>query len=321
MICLFNKISFLPLNSNIFTLKLIKLTFNNMKCSFLFRAAIMVALPLVLVSCGGKKPATDKPADDTTKKDSAAVAAAREVENTANKQADFANKLPSPVHIARLFKKSGLKYVPGLANPVENTKKYVSSSSQSMNLGVYTTDLAYAAMNKQTDVAGSYFKAVGKVADGLNLSSVFSNKDFAKRFEVNLGNQDSLLHLMTELQAESDELLKETNRYDVVNLSFGGAWVESMYLSSKIYSSDPNPELGNRMTQQGPVISALVKLLLLHEKDPASKALAKSLTEIKEIIDGMGAIKGTSSPEWKEKFTKELQPKIELVRNSIVEKA
>jgi hypothetical protein len=295
-----------------------------MKRSYLFRASLMLALPLVMASCGGKK------ANNETKTDSTAAASTEAITNeagidstqlAANKQADFAQKLPSPVHIARIFKKSGLKYVNGLANPVENTAKYVSNESRSLNLGVYSADLAYSALNKQSDVAGKYFKAVNSVAEGLNLSSIFEKNGFAKRFESNLSNQDSLLILMTELQAESDELLKETNRYDIVNLSFGGAWVESMYLASKIYSTQSNPELGNRIAQQGPVLSALIKLLKLQEKDAAANSLATSLGEIQAIMDALSATSGSASPEWKEKFSKELQPKIEALRKSIIEKA
>jgi len=295
-----------------------------MKRSYLYRATLLVSLPLVMASCGGKKPNPETAASDTTSKDTAAVVADAGVDANqlaANKQADFAQKLPSPVHIARIFKKSGLKYVSGIANPVENTSKYATNGSLSLNLGVYSTDLAYAALNKQTDVAGKYFKAVNKLAEGLNLSTIFQKNGFAKRFESNMTNQDSLLHLMSELQAESDELLKETNRYDVVNLGFAGAWTESMYLASVIYSKQGTIELGNRVAQQGPVLSALLKLLKLHENDATTKEVITALTEMKTIIDAMSATKGSTSPEWKEKFTKELQPKIEALRKSIIEKA
>ena len=46
-----------------------------MKRSYLYRATLLVSLPLVMASCGGKKPNPETAASDTTSKDTAAVVA------------------------------------------------------------------------------------------------------------------------------------------------------------------------------------------------------------------------------------------------------
>lgn len=291
-----------------------------MKVTTLRHAALVLVAPLLLSSCGGNKAKEENKASDTT---AAVVSQAPNADSAklAEKQAaDFLQNLPSPVHVARILKKSGLKYVNGLANATESASKYVSNESKALNLGVYSADLAYAAMNAQSAVAGKYFKSVNTLADGLNLGTVFETNGYAKRFEANLSNQDSLVRLMAELQSESDMLLKQTNRYEIVYMSFAGAWTESIYLATKIYASQASPELGNRIAQQGPIVAKLVNLLK-SETSPAAQSTVKSLEEIQVILDKLSTVGKPSSPEFQKVFKEELTPKMEALRKSIVEMA
>ena len=50
---------------------------------------------------------------------------------------------PSPIQIASIFKKAGLQYDATLPNKVENISNYTDKFKQSLNFGVYSSDLAY----------------------------------------------------------------------------------------------------------------------------------------------------------------------------------
>src|SRR3954464_10497287 len=45
--------------------------------------------------------------------------------------------LPSPLQIARIFKKSGLTYMDGLTNDQKDPSKYTSKFSKALNMGIY----------------------------------------------------------------------------------------------------------------------------------------------------------------------------------------
>ena len=58
--------------------------------------------------------------------------------------------MPSPLEVAMILKGAGSPYNPELLNPLNNTSKYVTTKSQALNLGIYTTDLSYASRYDQT---------------------------------------------------------------------------------------------------------------------------------------------------------------------------
>jgi len=282
---------------------------------------IIVCLSSALLSCGGeKKDHTNTTADiaqaviDTT-----SVSATSEQEK---QTMEFVENLPSPLHVSRIFKKSGLKYVSGLANKPEQVSTYQSNTGKSLNMGIYSADLAYTALNSQTAESVKYLKSIKGLAEGLNMGAIFNNNQLLSRFEKNIGNQDSLIRIMAELQMESDMLLKETQRYDVVFLSFTGAWVESMYLSTQINQKQANPELAKRIAQQAATLSKLIKLLDGYKTEVSVQTLLTELapiqTTLDQLIDGN---KAASDPEFAKLMQKDLAPKIEALRKRIISEA
>lgn len=173
----------------------------------------------------------------------------------------FFQSLPSPLHIAHIFKRAGVKYEPGLTLSPDKASQYVSTSSQAMNLGVYSADLAYYTINDQTQETISSLKAAKKLAEGLEIVEVYEAQNLVDRFESNIGNRDSLLGLLSDLTIESDLLLKQGERYDIVFLSFAGAWVESMYLASEIASKSESKDIIKRIAAQKASLDNLIGLL------------------------------------------------------------
>jgi hypothetical protein len=239
-------------------------------------AVAILGLTGLMVSCSGSKTNEGQSSADT-------LSAAAELVDSAgapeDKTQDFIQSLPSPIHVARIFNRAGLKYVAGLTNPGRDAEKYQSASARALNLGVYTTDLAYSTFNNQNQAAVDYFRAVQKIGDGLDMSAMFQGTNLVPRFEKNLGNKDSLLYLMSQLSLESDLLLKGAKRMDVVTLSFAGAWTESIYLTTTLLAENKNLELYNRLQDQQ---STLPKLIALLE--------AQNLEETKSTIEGLKEI-------------------------------
>jgi len=227
-----------------------------------------------------------------------------------SKSQEFFQSLPSPIHISRIFQRAGLKYLSGYTNPADNATKYMSPHSRSINMGVYTTDLAYCTFSDQTQEAITYFKAVKTLTDGLNMSSIFENTNLVPRFEVNIGNKDSLIMLMSDLSMESDILLKQTSRLDVAYLSFAGAWTESMYIATQILKKSKNPELTKRVADQQGSLEKLIVLLQDYQDKKEFSSLISSLSEIKVTFEKINSGNG-------EEDFGTLTSQIETLRNKL----
>jgi hypothetical protein len=261
-------------------------------------AAAMLGLVGMLASCSGSKTEHAESAADTLP--ATTEATVDSASSSEDKTQDFIQSLPSPIHVARIFNRAGLKYVAGLTNPSKEADKYQSATSRALNLGVFTTDLAYSTFNNQNQAAVDYFRSVQKIGEGLDMASMFQSTNLVPRFEKNLGNKDSLLYLMSQLSLESDLLLKGAKRMDVVALSFAGAWAESMYLTSTLLAENKNLELYNRLLDQQNTLPKLIALLE-SQKQEEVKGTIEGLKEIQAKLDTIVAKNATvSSTEFTE---------------------
>ncbi len=267
---------------------------------------------LLAVAFGcGQRTDKDSTGVDSTASDSAMLASDSAIES---KTQDFFQSLPSPIHVARIFQRAGLKYLSGITNPASNATKYMSPYSKSINLGVYTTDLSYCTFNDQSQEAISYFKAVKTCTDGLNLTSIFESTNLVPRFEKNIGNKDSLVTLMATLSMESDILLKQTSRLDIAYLSFAGAWVESAYIATQMLKNKRNPDITKRLLDQNNSLGKLIALLQDFKDKPEIESLIANLSEIKASLDILNSENTTTHEEEFKKLTS----KVDALRNKIV---
>jgi len=274
------------------------------------RLAAAGLLLIVAFGCGQKNE-KDSAGVDSTASDSAMLASDSAIES---KTQDFFQSLPSPIHVARIFQRAGLKYLSGITNPASNATKYMSPYSKSINLGVYTTDLSYCTFNDQSQEAISYFKAVKTCTDGLNLTSIFESTNLVPRFEKNIGNKDSLVTLMATLSMESDILLKQTSRLDIAYLSFAGAWVESAYIATQMLKNKRNPDITKRLLDQNNSLGKLIALLQDFKDKPEIESLIANLSEIKASLDILNSENTTTHEEEFKKLTS----KVDMLRNKIV---
>jgi len=269
----------------------------------------VAALSALLAGCSGSKTEQGQAGDTLSIEAPTTDSLAAPEDQTQ----DFIQSLPSPIHVARIFNRAGLRYVAGLTNTSKDAGKYQSATAKALNLGIYTTDLAYSTFNNQNQAAVDYFKAVQKMGEGLDMASMFESTNLVPRFERNLGNKDSLLYLMSQLSLESDILLKGSKRMDVVALSFAGAWTESMYLTTSLLTENKNLELYNRVQDQQLTLPKLIALLESQNQPEATPAL-DGLKEVKSKLDRVVANSASiSSTEYVE-----LMSSIKALREKII---
>lgn len=262
--------------------------------SFSVRTLALAAVCAFFVACGGGE---DQNTDAVTSDTIPAVD-----DNATVETEDPTYALPSPLQIASIFKKSGLKYIDGITNPEGNMKKYSSNMSKAINLGVYSGDLSYCVLNKQSQKSINYMKTAKQLADQLGMSSVFEANHLGERFEKNVGNEDSLASIIAELQMQTDMFLEDNQQQHISAVVFSGAWIESMYLGSAVYQKDKNKALTGKIVEQMNILGNIVKVLELYkDKDSGMPGLIADMKAIADLYNGFEGVKAAAArPEGEE---------------------
>ena len=276
---------------------------------------------ILLASCGGESPESDK----ASLNDSLSNATTPTISETPDDGDDVA--LPSSMRIAGIFKRSGLKYIESSLNPLDNSKNYKTSYTKALNLGVYSADMAYCLLNKQYSLSKSYLKSSKDIGGELGLNSAFEANNLAKRFEsnMNLGKDDSLLRIISDLQLETDVVLEKGNQQHISTIIFTGAWIETLYTASQVYKSGEQSIVPAIIEQ----VSLVDNILSVLEKQKVNEAnissLIESLNTIKADFKNISALKDKDLDELdysKTTFDKneisKLCEKIDSIRNTII---
>jgi len=264
------------------------------KKSFVLKGAFFIVASMLIAACGSdntKEESITTPVEDS-------VVAEAETE-------EITYSLPSPLQIASIFKKSGLKYKAGITSELKDPAKYTTNLSKAINLGVYSADLSYAVLNKQNQEAMTYMKLSRQLADNLGIGSVFDQGNLSKRFEKNLTNEDSLAYIIAELQMVTDMYLDENDQQQVTSIVFSGAWIESMYIASRVFEKGKDKSLNNKLAEQMTILGIIINALKAEEKkDSAITGLIADMVTVKDIYDALPSVK--NNPDASDDLEKEL---------------
>lgn len=247
--------------------------------SFRFSTFIVASCLLsisVLYSCSNGEKKADEKENNATKK----------VEKKASNLFEVEGKvfsIPSPIQTAFLLQKVGAPYQSNFLNATDKASSYSTSYAKAINLGVYGADLGYATIYNQSQDAISYMAVTRRMSNELGIDGLY-DEAMVKRFEENIGNQDSLLVLVSDAFKKADQYLKNNDRNDVSALILTGGWIETLHFATKLTESEvPTEELKKRIGEQKITIKNLIKLLLPFKEDESIAQLINSLNELKDI--------------------------------------
>ncbi|MCX6311914.1 MAG: hypothetical protein NT084_09815 [Bacteroidetes bacterium] len=247
------------------------------------RFAALVSV-LFAVACSNESPTNN--GTDTLKKDTVVAT----VEAPESK-----SSLPSPLRVAAMFKRSGLKFLPGLINSNENAAKYSTTFVRAENMGVYSADMAYCVLNKQTNDGQQLLKTIRDLGSKINLGKVFEQSSLYDRFNKNIDNEDSLGSIIAEIQFQTDQQLDENQQNELYGVIFSGAWIESMYLGGQVYRKDGNEKIVQALLEQMAVCKDIIDELKLYSaKDPSIATLMTDMQGVQDAISAMPSLKKLS---------------------------
>ncbi len=228
--------------------------------------------------------------------------------------------LPSPLQIGSIFRSAGLKFQDGITNDPAGVSNYETRIDKSLMLGMYFADMTYCVLNDQAQQAKEYLKAMKLVADDIGMSSIFEGTNLLDRFENNIGNQDSVLSILIDVQDRIDFHIHENDQDDLEAIIFSGGWVEGMYLGANSPREDDHA-IPARLAEQMNILKNLVGLLeqsgLENEKLISVRGSLSDLLkyyEDAEIVDNDNRNVGYNISE---EHVNEISSRVESMRNVI----
>lgn len=192
--------------------------------------------------------------------------------------------IPSPIQTAILIQQTGSTYDASILNSPKNATKYSTNFQKAINLGVYGADLGYTTIYSQTQDGISYLTAVNKLSDELGISGTFS-KELMKRFERNMGIQDSLLAMVSDAYQEADAFLKNNERNDISALVLAGGWIETLWFAVNVAEKNKNQEIIRRIGEQKITLSNLINILTPYYNKPEMTELIDKLIDLNATFE------------------------------------
>jgi hypothetical protein len=235
-----------------------------------FTLASVLTTSILFTACGG--------AEDPQKQPEVTVTVDEPAEDDG-----YSFVPPSPLQVASIFKKAGLVYDASLLNPTAKADAYSTKFKQSLNFGVYSSDLAYCVKNEKYTEAGEYLNTLKALSGKIGLETVFASENLVDRFKNNVGNQDSIIEILIFVQENTDEYIEQKGKIDLAVVYYTGAWVEGMYFGAMTANQNTTNNIGMIISEQMNMANSLYKGLLNIKDDAVeTEELAES---IKAIID------------------------------------
>lgn len=245
-----------------------------------FNSFLFLSVLLILTSCGGEAPKAevlDEPAKSV------------EVNTETEEAPEFF--LPSALQIGSLFQRSGLTFVEGITLDPSKSSSFSTKTEKLMALGIYSADLSYSVLNNQSQQSISTLNAVKQLSEESGLAEVFSSADLLTNFEKNLGNQDSILNIIIEIQERTDNYIDENGLKSLATTVFTGAWTEGMYIGVKATAGEDRSKITGRLVEQMTILDNLITAMqFYHKHDGATVEVIEKLKDIRDYFNGIEAI-------------------------------
>jgi hypothetical protein len=236
-----------------------------------------VAVTVLMAACGSEhKPTAEEPQP---------VAVEEMSEEDLAKADEMIQNMPSPIEMAILVKHAGGEYNSALLNDIKKLDGYVTNGKKTINMGVYSADVGYTSLYKQTQETVFYLNNVRKLSDAIGLTDAFDQAVF-DRVEANIENRDSLLHILSGAYDVANQYLKENNRMNTSILMIAGGWIESMYLAANLGADGGRPEdiISLRILEQDLVLDKIIAAMGMVNDDPLVTEFRTKLEELNKVL-------------------------------------
>ncbi len=188
------------------------------------------------------------------------------------------------VEMSSLFESIGAVFNSDILNSTSKIPEYLTSSKKALNLGIYAVDLSYARIFEQIEFTSKYFHAMQKLSEELGIPSDYFLTT-AQRFDRNIDNKDSLIEIANDVYMETDNFLKENERYSAAAQIILGGWTEALYIAMDIAKESKDVEVLERIAEQKYSLENLIEMLGNHNDDEVIANYLVKLQALKGVFN------------------------------------
>jgi uncharacterized lipoprotein YehR (DUF1307 family) len=192
--------------------------------------------------------------------------------------------LPLPVELFKWMKSNNLDYNSMYMHSLKEKDKYFTNTQRALSLGLYSADLAYAAVYGQSQLSVDYYIAAIDLAKKLEIQDGYNSETLDLAYK-HINNNDSLSQIIHQSYLRTCSSLESDDMENVFPLIIIGSWIESMEILVKNIQRFPdNQKLGAQFANQ---MADLEKLLQLLNDNVTSQNNSNSHSEINGFIKNL----------------------------------
>ena len=211
-----------------------------------------------------------------------------QVDSLENQIEENVYPLPTSAEVIKMLQDLEVGYIIGISNPVENTKKYFSSTKRAINMGVYGADLSYATLYNMQQMVINYLDAIRSLSNELNMSKIY-NAALYDSIKKNYDNRDELVNILTNAFNDTYVYLAENDQQPLALLVVGGAWVEGMYLTTHVSEAAYQVAgISKVLLEQKKSFELFLEITKPYASEPSVSDFVAKLDPIKKVYEGLG---------------------------------
>jgi hypothetical protein len=196
--------------------------------------------------------------------------------------------LPTSAEVIKMLTELEVGYIFGITNPVENAKKYFSSTSRAINMGVFGADLSYTTLYKMQQETINYLEAIRSLANELNMSKIY-DETLYDSIKANFDVKDKLVKVLQDAFNNTYNYLAENDQQNLALLVVGGAWVEGMYLTTHVSEAAYQAAgFSKNLLDQKKSFELYIEITKPYMNDPMISDFVKKLDPINEVYKVLG---------------------------------
>ena len=196
--------------------------------------------------------------------------------------------LPSPVETATMLDNLGVKFTDKYLHSTDDAVKYNTTTSEAINLGIYTADMSFCALYEQNQAVIDYLATVKKLSDKLGISGFF-NDSTIQTFQNNINNKNQIINSISESYTQSTSFLDEQERTEIASTIIVGGWVETLHLTLNMLKDvdlqQNKADVNDIMLNQQFTLEDLIGMLELFKEDSFVSQLEEQLVTLKKTFD------------------------------------
>lgn len=196
--------------------------------------------------------------------------------------------LPTSAEVIKVLSELEVGYIIGISNPVDNAKKYLTSTQKAINIGVFGADLSYATLyNIQQEVI-HYLDAIRSLADELNMSKIY-DESLYDRIRQNVDNKNELVKILKDAFNNTYGFLSDNDEQPLAILMVGGAWVEGMYLTTHVSEAAYQiAGISKVLLTQKKSFDLFLEITQQYMDDVNIKEFVEKMDPVKRVYSGLG---------------------------------